>query len=832
MGFIVELKRGTPCVPVTRESFEGILRDKRQNADIRFIRQRLEDSRKALEAGLKDKAKELKAEADKRKSFLPGFVFQCQDIDEHEWIDSKKVNHGMGKWRNNEHARLNGLFMCDFDHVGDPHKAWDDIVYRLCKNQNAKLKDFGILFAYVTPSGEGIKTVHVADPEVGNLRANQERFSKLVGLECDEKCKDAARLSFASTWDDILFLSDELFTYQNLEYGRKFDVQYNTNMREPKLFSQGGSGEKEDASAQAAATQENAELYESYRYKGKKVGDIIEAWLAIAPPMEGERHDTLMNLVSELRHVCDRKNDLLKYHVKNCQFVQDLMKEGDAVDKDIEDALNFKYTTYMPKRMQKAINSLADDRKEVEKIRNAETFDRFVEWGRRLQELSRYYPCLKELFDEGRPELNAPALFVAGAMFGTLATKTWYYFYHLPEVRRRLNYGIFIIGDPTSGKSFANRLYKIIMEPIIVADKVGNDRINAWKDDARKRDKSDKNRKAEALEYPKDKIRIHGTRTANGVFIEDMVNNHVVVDGEDLHIHLFTFDSELDAATSNSKGGQWIDKSVFELKAFHNEEDNQQYRNIDAVNGPFNVYWNYIYTGTPLSLNRKITERNFGSGLFGRLACIPLLAERYEMIPFTMQTKKNEESIERLKEWAYRLDKVGGELPIWDLVRETWEWCNLQMKMAEIDDDPVRALLAKRVPYYGINIAVPFIIMRNWALWEKERKLNTDDHDRDFVNLIMDIQFYCQNLYFAKYAEIYFDNKLNDETNRGNRHYSKTVSFYNSLPKQFTFDEIDAKTGNRNTSCSMVKAWVREGYLKKTGRGSRAIFVKTKDMLE
>ena len=282
---------------------------------------------------------------------------------------------------------------------------------------------------------------------------------------------------------------------------------------------------------------------------------------------------------------------------------------------------------------------------------------------------------------------------------------------------------------------------------------------------------------------------------------------------------------------SNSKGGQWIDKSVFELKAFHNEEDNQQYKNIDAVNGPFNVYWNYVYTGTPLSLNRKITERNFGSGLFGRLACIPLLTDSFEMMPFSKQTKKNEEAIAKLKDWAYRLDQVQGELPIWDLVHEAWTWCNHQMEIAKCDNDKAQALLAKRVPYYGINIAMPFVIMRNWDRWESDRTLEIDNTDKELANLIMDIQFYCQNLYFGKYAEMYFDNKMNEEVNNGLKHKQTTISYYNALGSEFSYQDVLEKVENANTARSILFRWEREGYLLKKGKGSKASYKKLKNIL-
>jgi hypothetical protein len=34
----------------------------------------------------------------------------------------------------------------------------------------------------------------------------------------------------------------------------------------------------------------------------------------------------------------------------------------------------------------------------------------------------------------------------------------------------------------------------------------------------------------------------------------------------------------------------------------------------------FNVFWNFIYTGTPYALHRKVNQRNFGTGMSTRLA--------------------------------------------------------------------------------------------------------------------------------------------------------------------------------------------------------------------
>ena len=93
-----------------------------------------------------------------------------------------------------------------------------------------------------------------------------------------------------------------------------------------------------------------------------------------------------------------------------------------------------------------------------------------------------------------------------------------------------------------------------------------------------------------------------------------MINAHENVNGKDMQLHMFTFDTELDNSITLQSGGSWINKLSMELKAFHNEEDGQMYMNLDSPVDNFNVTWNFIYTGTPIALKKKVNEKNFGSG--------------------------------------------------------------------------------------------------------------------------------------------------------------------------------------------------------------------------
>ena len=56
-----------------------------------------------------------------------------------------------------------------------------------------------------------------------------------------------------------------------------------------------------------------------------------------------------------------------------------------------------------------------------------------------------------------------------------------------------------------------------------------------------------------------------------------------------LHLHMYSFDTEMDSVTTLNKS-EYRDKQSWELKAFHNEEINQQFKNNNSITGFFNVF--------------------------------------------------------------------------------------------------------------------------------------------------------------------------------------------------------------------------------------------------
>ena len=435
-------------------------------------------------------------------------------------------------------------------------------------------------------------------------------------------------------------------------------------------------------------------------------------------------------------------------------------------------------------------------------------------WAEELQEMAAYYPCLKELFLNVHPHKLAAVWFSSAALFGTLMTRAWYHFWYEPELVRRLNYCIFIIGDPGAGKNIVEKFYKKIADPMIQADQCLIDAVNRYKEGRTERTTSTKAQKGEALKRPVVGIRVHPARTATGEFIRHMNAAVETVQGEPLNLHMFSFDAELDNVTKQNKGGDWKDREILELKAFHNEQDGQMYANQESVTGMFNVFWNFIYTGTPYALHRKVNQRNFGTGMSTRLAVIPLpdkgMAKRHQQV--------DPDANETLRTWAYRLDRVEGELPIEPLNDETFEWQTAHLEIAEFNGDKADRTLLKRIPYYGIGISLPFILMRHWEEWQESRTLTMDDRDRRLCRLAMEIQYKCQQFFFGEMAFNYFADQNKEFVQR--RRSTRYDECFRKLPDEFKTQQFMEVFGCSNAAASRaITRFQEDGAVEKVKYG-------------
>ena len=743
-----------------------------------------------------------------------------------------------GCWRLQKHCRLNGLCVIDFDHIDsltpDPspkgegskktvREIWDEAYARLSDEDKAR-----ILFVFVTPSGHGLKVVFIADAAVGNLIDNQIVFSRKLGLNPDEACKDASRGAFLTTSEDIIFIDEErLINYESEEFGKKYDAEYHAGHSAPTKTAAVADKEAGQRSETVGAVDDKKLV----TYHNVPYSKIVEAWVGDKKIEQGDRHRTSLVLADHLRYITDNDPKLIEQILRETPFVKEIIEErGEDVSATVKSAQGYEFLKGIPKRMQQALKAAGAVSTHgtapqcstgSAQLGQSPSADNDVyavlpleEWAQELLEMAEYYPCLKELFLNVHPHKLAAVWFSSAALFGTLMTRAFYHFWYEPELVRRLNYCIFIIGDPGAGKNIVEKFYKKIADPMIQADQCLIDAVNRYKEGRTERTTSTKAQKGEALKRPVVGIRVHPARTATGEFIRHMNAAVETIQGQPLNLHMFSFDAELDNVTKQNKGGDWKDREILELKAFHNEQDGQMYANQESVTGMFNVFWNFIYTGTPYALHRKVNQRNFGTGMSTRLAVIPLpdkgMAKRHQQV--------DPDANETLKTWAYRLDKVEGELPIEPLNDETYEWQTSHLEIAEFNGDKADRTLLKRIPYYGIGISLPFILMRHWDEWQEKKTLTMDERDKRLCRLAMEIQYKCQQFFFGEMAYNYFADQNKEFVVR--KRSTRYDECFRKLPDEFKTQQfVEVFNCSNPTASRAISRFLEDNVIEKVKYG-------------
>ena len=725
-------------------------------------------------------------------------------------------------------TRMSTTVGMDIDHIAD--NELEAVKERIL----SKKDELGLLMLEGSARGKGYHLVFKRRPQL-TQEENLKWASELLEVEFDKGAKDITRVFFTTTEKELYFLDDEIFEIdQTPSVPKDISPSMGRTSVTPAIegFCPPITGEPKGVQRPLRGPEGGSSF--PTEYHGVPYQKIVEAWLGGKKVEAGDRHRTSLCLADHLRYITDNDAALIEHILRETPFVREIVEErNEDVAQTVKSAQGYEFLKGIPKRMQKALVSagaLAVKSEELKDNSSAEGLDEMSEgrkgfadiyaalpletWAEELKELSKSFPCMKELFMNVHPMKLPAVLFSSAAMLGTLMTRTWYHFWYDPDLVRRLNYSIFVIGDPGAGKNLIEKIYNILMKPVKEKDNELISQVNDYKDSRTERSTSTKAQKGDALKRPSVPIRLHPARTATGEFIRHMQAAKETIQGRTLYLHMFSFDSELDNVTGNNKGGDWKNRSDMELKAFHNEEDGQMYANMESVTGTFNIFWNFVYTGTPYALGRKVTQRNFGNGLASRLAVIPMpdagIASRNQ--------KRDAKAKEVLAEWAERLDKVEGELPIEPLNDETYEWQSSHLEIAEFNGDKADRTLLKRVPYYGISIAIPFIVMRHWNEWQEKHMLTMDEKDRRLCRLAMEIQYRCQHFFFGEMAHNYFEDQGKVFVSR--KRTSRYQECYSKLPERFTTKQFQEVFGCTQPAASKnIQRFIRDGVMKQVKYG-------------
>lgn len=769
--------------------------------------------------------KQYKDQADEQKRSLPGACFQASDYEES--VGKKKYNKGKrGRWREQIHAYLSGLAVIDVDHCGNPRELFERI-----KNMH-DLKKLGILLVYVSASGEGMKIVFKARPEWGNLICNQYEMANLLGIlqYVDDACKDSSRLSFLTGEDDVLYIDrtelfdpEETLFPESEEVSRtEYDKQFGERYREgtngyssPSVqrwidFEEQRRKERKASSNQSlqiANPQEQAvPASEALPKRGSVEGAFSEHEQAIIKALnafygkelpEGKRHSTFCQQTAHwLLWLVDNNPEKAIAIAHELEYVKNWKPQQGEVEDLVRSAASKKLLKSTPKNLKEVIEKAGIDTELPAGVLQASDPMKdlpFEQWTNEIESLFDEFPCLREVCEPHPRRLWPFLLFASAAMMGTCMTLTYYRFYADPSIRSRLNYIVLGVGDPASGKGTLSRLQEVLLAPIIDSDRLADEATNEWKE---KTDASGANKDKEVRQHIYN--RMFGPRASNTEFIRSMMNYKTFVDGEDMNLHLITVDSEKDNSINMSKSGGWQNRDIMVLKSFHNEFDSQHYSNKQSVSGRFRVYWNQVETCTPPTLKRLVNERNFNSGLDTRMATIPMGRPDFDMIPLKSEPGKLIAANETLREWSYKLDGRQGALPVWPLVEHVHRWCDERRAIAEFNDkDQADWLICKRVPYWGLNVSIPYIDMRHWEEREQTGTYVIDDTDRRLCNLVLDIQYRTQLHWFYGLHRKYYDDQMYNASVQ-KRRTNKFLECFRKLSEEFTIEMFTEAFGYAN----------------------------------
>ena len=803
-----------------------------QNSDYqKFLLRRpreLKNKEAKAEFAAKSDEEKLLAWADELKQELTAYVFSCYLFDENK---SKKKRE-----RKLKYCHVNGLVMLDIDHVENPMQIW----YKLREMKDLMAR---VALVHISCSGDGIRVIFTADIQQGNLADNQIEFAQAIGYQADGSCIDATRNSFTPKEEDILYINEDLlFDYYDETFDKKYTPLYRDKKTQPEnheAFSDAGARSRSKSKNSHAASKTAKQRADDdgsmadqepldTTWCGQAIQPICDHWSANrfkAGDTKPSRHDASVVLARDLYIMYDRDKRKARQVLVSQPWVQEIIRERDEdVDRTLSDAADYvaanehenakKGKAWLPKPSTEMMESIkavtgkaykelvGNEKGEVK----SDSMDAQLEaWGEEIETLFPHFPLLKDVCAGLKRSEYPVAMFVAGGIGMTLMTRCWYRFYHRPQQERRLNCALIVIGHPGSNKSMADDIFSLLSSPIAAADKAGKNALNRYK-----RDRNKKAANKEGEDKPEGIIRLHPARTSNGQLIQDMLNAREMIEGKEIQLHMVTFDTELDNSITLQQGGSWINKQSMELKAFHNEKDGQMYQNQDSPVDEFHVTWNFIYTGTPIALKKKVTPQNFGSGLSTRLAVIPMPKTNFKMIAFEDVSAIDWQRLDRMKSWAYKLDSRFGELPLWDLVKHLYDWTANRMADCAEDDSEANELMLKRVPYHALNYSAPFIDMRHWDQLHLDGnywtgKYETDEIDWKLCELVARIQYATQQHFFGVMAEKYFDDMNNDVQITGKRHYQKSVNGYNQLPEVFTKEDVVKCFGYSNKNGASVK---------------------------
>ena len=500
--------------------------------------------------------------------------------------------------RLNAEAIASGLSILDIDHIkGSPDTFYEERV-------KGREKEFSIVLAHKTPSGEGLRLVFIIPQGMGLVEA-QQWLAKQIGLEAfDEACKDLARCSFAVPEEYVLFLDEEEL------FGEPHPQQPH-----PQPLSKGeGSDMLQDtlASTNNAAAKTPAEHPAPLSFGGGSgvrllfVFDLCREQAGLKDVdinARGSRHNSLLAILSvgaarllseaeAMAVVAQRMPDF--YKEPDCrQLIHDFYA------KYHDDSKIMSATVQRINARAEQLAQLSKEKKDKDEEEPEEPADTTPANPSDGETAIPPIPGLKQSLTGVPEQMRMPALCALLPMAAAYADDVT--FRYCDGREQRLGLMSIVVGEQASGKSVCKDIIDLWRQPMDEDDEQGRRKEDEWK-------KKRKNRRANEKLDPEPEVLIRDVPIT--ISCSTLLKRLKNAQGHTL----YSFCSELDTLRKTNGAGSWSSKYDIYRLAFDHDEWGQDYNSDQAESGMVSVGYNWTILGTYGALGKCFQGENIENG--------------------------------------------------------------------------------------------------------------------------------------------------------------------------------------------------------------------------
>ena len=761
--------------------------------------------------------KKLEEELKEQKKSLPLIIPQAADFDE----SIREVNsHGevievKGKWRRNETIKFNGLDAIDLDHIPEPpidyYNRWNE-KWGTDEDGTPRLySELGIMCIYRSCSGRGLKVIFKADPSRGDLWDNQVWMARELGVEewLDPACSDISHGHFLSTKEDFYFLREEMFTYNDTEFERK----YGDELRR-KNAAKKSTKTKTSVNNLSTTLDEQSWSMEDVKDLEKDESgnicflhtpyiNIIREYEKSDPgsPYTGQRHTWLLRAVGNFRYITDDNPALLYNLMSKTVSGGSLIESGDEreLKRIITDIIKKPRLSGIPKNFREIIDRAASASGNKTEVKSIEKDDSIYNhrdhkyWAQRASELGG--PGL----DEAREPLPSDNQLMGDLTIiptvGTALSQCT--FLDLQGNIDHFNFQVNIFGESGSGKGEVGRMVKIIMRKVIERERLLRKQEDEYKDKRNEFQFSGKRGKAKSPQRPKVIVRYVASNTSFAALFRRIKNAQ--------GLHLFMYESEISEMIA-SKKSDWKDLTVIELKAFHCEEYGVERAGSESDTGLIDVKLNTIATGTMNDFFKKF-EGVIGSGQENRI--IPYELPQRDLEHIELDTfHRTDENKKKLESWWTKLERANFQIECNELRQHVLAWYNHKVDVIkeDFDSDEVHSKCLIRIDHIMMRFALVRAIMRQADNFMATGTVEFNQSDFDYADLIGDYVFAARLNLFGNMLSHHAAQSKAKQTPNEKLTQPRRQPKYDRLPDEFTINDVMQKVPCSTENAA--RAWI------------------------